>query len=218
MLPTLPDVRDRVLSIVGLVMLVGALVWAIAGGDAEPVGALVVIGLGLVVQDAVVWRFAERDLDVPNDVTLPSAPWGLSVGPAGAIGLTAAVILGIPLLAAACAITLVAALPGLYARFPAGAVPLRVVGHAQRVRLFAERHGVPWGEAISGYVAPVGENGARLVIVTPDGAWAGLMVRQDEADLVGRLARVELHDRTSPEVGRDLATGRRYWATMNQSW
>jgi hypothetical protein len=211
-------VRDRVLSAVGLVTLAGALVWALAGGDAEPVGSLVVIGLGSVIADAIVWRFAERDLDVPGDVTLPSAPWGLVVGPAGALGLATAVILGVPLLAVACAIALIAALPGLYTRFPAGAAPLRVVADADRVRRFAEAHGVSRGGTVAGYVAPVGENGARLVIVAPDSAWASLMVRQRDVDLVARLARVELRDRTSHEVGPDLATGRQYWASMNKSW
>lgn len=217
-LPTLRDVRDRVLSAVGLGTLAGALVWALAGGDAEPVGSLVVIGLGSVIADAIVWRFAERDFDVPGDATLPSAPWGLVVAPAGALGLAAAVILGVPLLAVPCAIALIAALPGLYTRFPAGAVPLRVVADADRVRRFAEAHGVARGGPVTGYVAPVGENGARLVVVAPDSAWASLMVRQQDADLVARLARVELRDRTSAEVGRDLATGGRYWATMNKSW
>lgn len=192
--------------------------WALAGGDAEPVGSLVVIGLGSVIADAIVWRFAERDLDVPDEVTLPSAPWGVVVGPAGVLGLAAAVILGVPLLAAACAIALIAALPGLYTRFPAGAVPLRVVADADRLRRFAEAHGVPRGGTVAGYVAPVGENGARLVVVAPGSVWASLMVRQQDVDLVARLARVELRDRTSPEVGRDLATGGQYWATMNKSW
>ena len=209
--------RDRVLGIVGLVMLVGALVWAIAGGEAEPVGALVVIGLGSAVADAVVWRFAERELDVPEGAALPSAPWGLTVGPAGALGVAAAVIVGAPLLVVVCAITLIAALPGLYTRFPSGALPLRVVGHAVRVRRFAETRGVR-GETLGGYVTPVGENGARLVVVAPDRTWASLMVRQEDAELIAQLARVELRDRTSPEVGRDLATGQRYWGTMNQSW
>jgi hypothetical protein len=211
-------VRDRVLSAVGLATLTGALVWALAGGDAEPVGSLVVIGLGSVIADAIVWRFAVRDLDIPDDVTLPSAPWGLVVGSAGALGLAAAVILGVPLLAVAGAITLIAALPGLYTRFPAGAVPLRVVADSDRVRRFAEAHGVSRGGTVAGYVAPVGENGARLVVVAPDSAWASLMVRQQDVDLVARLARVELRDRTDPEVGRDLATGGQYWTTMNKSW
>ncbi|HEX6335762.1 MAG TPA: hypothetical protein VFZ85_02310 [Jiangellaceae bacterium] len=210
--------RDRVLSAVGLVTLAGASVWALAGGDAEPAGSLVVLGLGWVIADAIVWRFAERDFDVPDEVTLPSAPWGLVVGPAGALGLAAAVILGVPLLAAVCAMALIATLPGLYTRFPAGAVPLRVVADADRVRRFAESNGVPRGGAVAGYVAPVGEDGARLVVVAPDSAWASLMVRQQDVDLVARLARVELRDRTSPEVGRDLATGVHYWATMNKSW
>jgi hypothetical protein len=211
-------VGDRVLGIVGLVTLGGTVVWAIVGGDAEPVGALLIIGLGLVVVDAVIWRFAARSLDVPDGVSLPSPPWGLSVGPAGAVGLVAAVILGVPLLAVVCAIAVVAALPGLYARFPADAVPLRVVGHARRVRRFAEAHGVSRDDPIPGYVTPVGEGGARFVVVAPDRAWAALMVNQDEAELVARLAQVELRDRTSPDVGRTLATGRRYWETMNQSW
>jgi len=199
-------------------MLAGALVWALAGGDAETVGSLVVIGLGSVIADAIVWRFAERDLDVPGDATLPSAPWGLVVGPAGALGLATAVFLGVPLLAVACAIALIAALPGLYTRFPAGALPSRVVADAGRVRWFAEAHGVSRGETVGGYVAPVGESGARLVVVAPDSAWASLMIRQRDVDLVARLARVQLRDRTSPQAGRDLATGGRYWATMNKSW
>jgi hypothetical protein len=199
-------------------MLAGALAWALAGGDAETVGSLVVIGLGSVIADAIVWRFAERDLDVPGDATLPSAPWGLVVGPAGALGLATAVFLGVPLLAVACAIALIAALPGLYTRFPAGALPSRVVADAGRVRWFAEAHGVSRGETVGGYVAPVGESGARLVVVAPDSAWASLMIRQRDVDLVARLARVQLRDRTSPQAGRDLATGGRYWATMNKSW
>jgi hypothetical protein len=178
----------------------------------------VVIGLGSVIADAIVWRFAERDLDVPGDATLPSAPWGLVVGPAGALGLATAVFLGVPLLAVACAIALIAALPGLYTRFPAGALPSRVVADAGRVRWFAEAHGVSRGETVGGYVAPVGESGARLVVVAPDSAWASLMIRQRDVDLVARLARVQLRDRTSPQAGRDLATGGRYWATMNKSW
>lgn len=210
--------RDRVLGAVGLVTLAGALAWALAGGDAEPVGSLVVIGLGSVISDAIVWRFAARDLDVPGDATLPSAPWGLVVGPAGALGLATAVILGVPLLAVACAIALIAALPGLYTRFPAGALPSRVVADAGRVRRFAEAHGVSRGETVRGYVAPVGESGARLVVVAPDSAWASLMIRQHDVDLVAHLARVQLRGRTSPEAGRDLATGAQYWATMNKSW
>ena len=199
-------------------MLAVALVWSIGGGDAEPVGALVVIGLGSVVADATVWRFAERNLDVPDGMILPSPPWGLIAGPAGALGLATAAILGVPLLAIASGLALVAALPGFYARFPAGALPLRVVDHAERVRRFAEAHGAARDGVLVGYVTPVGENGARLVVVAPDRTWASLLVRQKDAELIARLAKVKLHDRTSPEVGRDLATGQRYWATMNQSW
>lgn len=202
----------------GLGALAGALAWAIAGGDAAPVGSLVVLGLGWVLVDAVVWRFAERDFDVPDDVTLPSVPWGLVVGPAGAMGLATAAILGVPLLAVACAVVLIVALPGLYTRFPAGAVPLRVVADVERVRRFAEAHGVPRGGAVAGYVAPLGEDGVRLVVVAPDSSWASLVARQQDADLIARLARIELRDRTSSEVGRDLATGRQYWTAMNRSW
>ncbi len=206
------------LSAVGLFALAGALVWAIGGGEAAPVGALVVIGLGSVIADAIVWRFAERDLDVPDDVTLPSPPWGIVVAPAGALGLASAVVLGVPLLAVVCALPVIAALPGLYARFPAGAVPLRVVGQAQRIRRFAESRGVSKDEAVAGYIAPVGEDWVRFVVVAPDSVWASLMLRQQDVDLVARLARVQLHDRTSPAVGRDLATGRRYWSAMTDSW
>ena len=217
-MPTLRDVRDRVLSTVGLGALAGALAWAIAGGDAVPVGSLVVLGLGWVIADAVVWRFAERDVDVPDDVTLPSAPWGLVIGPAGAMGVATAAFLGVPLLAVACAAVLIVALPGLYARFPSGAVPLRIVADVDRVRRFAEAHGVPRGRAVAGYVAPLGEDGVRLVVVAPDSSWASLVVSQQDADLVARLARVELRDRTSAEAGRDLETGLRYWTAMNKSW
>jgi hypothetical protein len=211
-------VRDRALGIAGVVMLAGAFVWAIAGGDAGPVGALVVIGLGSVLADAVVWRFADRDLDVPSGAVLPSPPWGFLVGPAGALGLAAAAAVGVALLAVAAAVFLVAALPGLYTRFPAGALSLRVVGHAQRVREFGYAHGVELGAPVEGYLTPVGENGARLFVFAPDGAWADLMVRRADAEQVAQLARVQLRDRTSPAIGSDLATGRPYWKVMTSSW
>jgi hypothetical protein len=211
-------VRDRVLGIVGVVMLAGAFIWAIAGGDAGPVGALVVIGLGSVLADAVVWRSADRDLDVPSGAVLPSAPWGFLVGPAGTLGLAAAAVVGVPLLAVAAAVFLIAALPGLSARFPSDALSLRVVGHARRVRDFGYAHGVERGGAVEGYVTPVGENGVRLFVFAPDGAWADLMVRHADAELVAQLARVQLRDRMSPGIGSDLATGRPYWDVMTGSW
>jgi hypothetical protein len=211
-------VRDRAIGLAGLFVVAIAVVWAMAGGGAVVTGALVIVGLLFTVVDAGGWRHADLDLAVPEGERLPSPPWGFIVGPAGGLGLVAALLAGAPLVAVVAATALVAALPGAIARLPATPLPYRVAAQARRLRKFVRAHGAAAGEPVPGYLAPVGESGARLFVFAPDGAWGDLMLRPDEPESVARLAQVELAEATDPNAGRKLHIGPQLWESMNRSW
>lgn len=213
-----PVVRDRVIGLAGLFTVAVAAVWAAMGGAAGIAGALVIVGLLFAIVDAVWWRNVDLDLDVPGDERLPAAPWGFIVGPAGGLGLVAALLADVPPVAIVAGAALVAALPGTVARLPATPLSYRVAAHARRLRKFARAHGAAEGEPVPGYLAPVGESGARLFVFAPDGAWGDLMLRPDEPEGVARLARIELAEATDSNAGRRLHIGPQLWELMNRSW
>lgn len=210
--------RDRVLGLTGLLVIVIAVVWSVLDGPATPVAILTVVGLILAVMDALLWRRSEAGLAVPEGVVLPSAPWGVLVGPAGALGLVAAVLSGAVAVAVASGLAVAAALPGLFRRFPTGALPRRTESYARRVREFAEAHGAERDAAVTGYSAPVGEGGTRLVVVAPDGAWADVVVPVDDATTIATLARVELTASSESSTGRRLRIAAPFWESMTRSW
>lgn len=209
---------DRVLGWAGLVVVVAALIWAVAGGGAVAVGILTVIGLLLTVVDAVIWRSSDPGLAVPDGAQLPSAPWGRIVGPAGAAGLVTAVTVEAIALGVLAGLALAACVPGAVMRSPTGALPRRVVSYARRVRVFAEAHGAEAGGPITGYLAPVGESGARLVVIAPDGQWADVMLSRANAGVVTELAQIELTEPTDSSAGRRLRIGEPFWESMTRSW
>ncbi|MFW5898950.1 MAG: hypothetical protein ACOCUN_00620, partial [Jiangellaceae bacterium] len=151
-------------------------------------------------------------------VVLPSAPWGLLAGPAGALGLVTALAAGEVVLGIGSGLVLAAALPGLARRFPAGAVPLRTVWYARRVREFAEAHGTERGASVTGYSAPVGEGGTRLVVIAPDGAWADVVAPVDDAGTIASLAKVDLAAPTDSSTARRLRIAAPFWESMTRSW
>lgn len=214
----LPGVRERVVGLAGLLVVAVALGWALAGGGAVIVGALVVIGLALTVADAVTWRGADLDLAVPEGERLPAVPWGFVVGPAGALGLVAALVAGALVIAVLAAAAAVASLPGAVARLPRTPLPYRAAAQARRLRQFVQAHGAAEGQPVAGYVAPVGESGSRLFVFAPDGAWGDVMLRPDESESVVALARIDLAEATDPDAGRKLQIGPQLWETMNRSW
>lgn len=210
--------RDRVLGLTGLLVIVVAVVWVVAGGPSTPAVVLTAVGLVLVVMDALIWRRTGPGLAAPEGMVLPSAPWGLLVGPAGALGLAVSIMAGAPAIAVASGLALVASLPGLVRRFPSGAVPWRTASYARRVREFAESHGAERGAAVTGYSAPVGEGGTRLVVIAPDGEWADIVVPVDDAATVAQLAEVELTAPTDSSAGGQLRIGAPFWEAMIRSW
>jgi hypothetical protein len=206
------------ISLTGLFVVAIAVVLALAGGGAVVVGALVVVGLIFTVADAVQWRSVDYDLAVPEGERLPSVPWGFLVGPAGGLGVVAALVAGALPVAVVAGVAALAAVPGALSRLPATPLPYRVAANARRIRRFARDHGVAEGSPVPGYLVPVGESGARLFVLAPDGAWGELMLRPDEPDGVVRLARIELAEPTDPNAGRKLQIGPSLWELMNRSW
>lgn len=206
------------LGLAGLFTIVVAAAWAVAGGPDTPVAILTIVGLILTIMDALIWRRSGHGLAPPEGIVLPSPPWGLLVGPAGALGLVAAAAAGAVAMAVLSGLVFVAALPGLFRRFPSGAVRRRTVSYAVRVRRFVEAHGAKPGAAVTGYSAPVGEGGTRLVVIAPDGAWADLMVPVEEVGTVAALARVELAEPTDSSTSRRLRTATPFWESMMRSW
>ena len=211
---------ERALGLAGVLLTLGALAWAVfADGGAIPVSALAAVGLGLAVVDSVAWRRSgDLDLAVRENERLPAVPWGLLVGPAGALALTSALLAGAFVMAVLAGAAVVAALPGLFARIPSSALTFRATAHARRIRAFVRSHGAAEGDSVPGYLSPVGSVGARLVVFGPDGAWGDLMLRPDEIDEVARLARVELADEHDPSIARELRIGPSLWTVMNRSW
>ncbi len=210
--------RDRLLGLTGLLVIVISVVWAVAADPGTAVAILGILGLILVAMDALIWRNNEPGLPAPEGVVLPSAPWGVLAGPAGALGLVTAVVAGEVALGIASGLALAAALPGLVRRFPAGAVPLRTASYARRVRGFAEAHGAERGASVTGYSAPVGEGGTRLVVIAPDGAWADVVVPVDEAGTIASLAKVDLAAPTDSSAARRLRIAAPFWESMTRSW
>lgn len=210
---------DRLLGFAGLAVVAGAAAWAFGGGTSAPVVTLVVIGLVLAVADAALWRVTGdgSDLDVPQGRRLPGTPWGTLVVVASAVGVVAAVtVQAVP---AAVLVALVggAALAGSFHRPGGRTLPSGQVRTARRLRTFARAHGVEAGQPVEGYLTALGEPGARLLVVAPDGAWADVMLADDAADIAA-LARVELRAPDEPVGAQRLRIGPRSWTRMTDSW
>ncbi|MGH8774680.1 MAG: hypothetical protein ACRDWI_05735 [Jiangellaceae bacterium] len=216
---------DRLLGLGGVAVVLGSAVWASAGGPTAPVVTVVVIGVVLTGADALVWRAADsaegasrHDLAVPEGRRIAGPPWGALVAAALLLGFVAAVLTGAPALAVGSVCLLAATLAGAIRPVRQEQLAPRIVSAARRLRRFARRHGTGQAEHVDGYVTTVGESGARLVVVAPDGSWADLMLTGDDAAVVAVLARVALRDPTDAAAGRGLRTGRQEWARMARSW
>lgn len=116
-------VGDRVLTVVGLVLVVAALGWSAIGGAGVPgaaVGALAVLGLGALAYDAVVWVLDERQpggLVLPPDAPgLPAPAWWAPVGAAGLAVSATGLLAAAPALLVLGVVVVVAALAGLARR------------------------------------------------------------------------------------------------------
>jgi hypothetical protein len=218
-------VYRRLLGLCGVGVVLGAAVWAGAGGPAAPVVTLVVIGTVLAAADAVVWD-AEAgpdgsggsDLAVPAGRRLAPPPWGLTVGAAAGLGVCASFLAGALWAAAASALVLVLAGAALFRPQPERELPARVVATARRLRSFARAHGVSPGEPVGGYLTPVGESGVRMFAVAPDGRWADAMVSAAEAVQIAQLARVDLSDPADPTTGQRVRVDNDLWTAMARSW
>jgi hypothetical protein len=211
-------VQDRLLGFAGVVIVGGAVIWAVAGGATTPVVTLVVIGVVFALADAVVWRQAVGgDLDIPAGQRLPAPPRGLLVLGSSALAVVAARVVDAVLVAGVVGALGVLAL-GTLAR-PGGddVLPSRTVGTARRLRRFVRGHGVEHGQPAAGYLTTTGEPGARLLVVAPDGAWADAVVG-DDATTVTRLARITLQGPDDPAIGQRLRIGPRLWTRMTDSW
>jgi hypothetical protein len=213
-------VGDRLLGLSGVAVVLGAAIWAWAGGSKAPVVTLVVIGLVFTAADALVWATAggagQPDLAVPEHSRLVQPRWGTLVALAAALGIAGTVRAGSAVAAVGAGVVLGVAVSSM--RPPRSDVPAHVISTARRLRRFARAHGAPRGEAADGFVTPVGESGARLVVVAPDGAWADAMVAVgDVADIAG-LARIEVRDRNDPGAARGMRIGRTTWEQMARSW
>jgi hypothetical protein len=218
MLPV--GVGDRLLGLSGVAVVLGAAVWAWAGGSAAPVATLVAIGLVLTAADALVWATVgsagEPDLAVPERSRLAQPRWGTLVALAAALGVAGTVRAGSAATAVGAGVVLGVAVSSM--RPPRSELPAHVVSIARRLRRFARAHGTPRGEAADGYVTPVGESGARLVVVAPDGAWADAMVAVGDVAAIAGLARIEVRDRNDPGAARGMRIGRTTWEQMARSW
>ena len=213
-------VGDRLLGLSGVAVVLGAAIWAWAGGSTAPVVTLVAIGFVLTAADALVWattgRAGEPDLAVPERSRLVQSRWGTLVALAAALGVAATVRAGSAVAAVGAGVVLGVAVSSM--RPPRSEVPARVVSTARRLRRFARAHGTPRGEAADGYVTSVGESGARLVVVAADGAWADAMVAFGDVAAIAGLARIEVRDRNDPGAAQGLRIGRTTWEQMARSW
>jgi len=217
----LPGVRDRVLGLCGVAVVLGAALWALAGGPTASVVTLVVIGLVLAAADALVWRATgpgQNDLTPPEGRRLAGPPWGLLVGPAAALGLGASVVVGAPFAAVGIGLVLAGTLLGVARPAPEAQLPAHIVSTARRLRAFARAHGARRAEPVDGYLTPVGESGTRLLVIAPDGEWAEAMVSGGDAEVIAGLARIELREPTESAAAKRLRIDQADWAQMTRSW
>lgn len=215
-----PLVRDRLLGLAGVAFAAGGMLWAFAGGAAAPVGTLVVIGVVFALADAFVWRATsedEADLDVPTGRRLPPSPWSVLVLVAAGLGVIGALVTGVVPVAVAAGLVGAAAVVVLVR--PRDDVALRpgTVQTARRLRAFVRAHGVEKGQPAEGYLTTLGEPGARLLVIAPDGAWADVMVGDDAATVTG-LARITLREPDDPVMGQKVRIGPGLWTRMTDSW
>jgi hypothetical protein len=201
-------------------MVAAAVFWAVAGGATAPVITLVVIGMVFALADAAVWRTPGddvADLDVPPGRRLPPPPRGMLVLAAAALGVLAALAVGVVPLAAAAALIGVVAFAQLVRPHGDAVLPTRTVNTARRLRAFVRAHGVDKGQSADGYLTAVGESGSRLLVVAPDGAWADAMLGDDASAVIG-LARITLREPGDLLTGRKLRIGPGLWERMTDSW
>lgn len=212
--------RDRLLGLAGVAIVVGAMLWAVAGGAATPVGTLVVIGVVFALADAAVWRVADEngtDLDVPAGRRLPPEPHDVLVLAAVGLGVIATLAAKAVPVAAAVGLVGAAALLGRLRPRGDAVLPPHTVSTARRLRGFVRAHGVDQGQPAEGYATTVGEPGIRLLVIAPDGAWADVMLGEDAAAVIG-LARITLREPGDTATGQRLRIGPGLWARMTDSW
>ena len=211
--------RDRLLGVAGVAVVAGAAAWAFAGAASAPIVTLVVIGLVLTLADAALWRATGdgSDLDVPPGRQLPDQPWGALVVVAAAVGVMATFTVRAGPAAVVTALVGAAALAGSFHRPGGRTLANGQVRTARRLRAFARAHGLEAGQHVEGYLTALGEPGARLLVVAPDGAWADVMLGEDAAE-VAALARVELRRPDDSVAAQRLRIGPRSWTRMTDSW
>jgi hypothetical protein len=214
---------DRSLSWLGLLLLVGAVGWAVASGPLVAVTTLVCVGVVLVTADAFLVRAegsVADDLALPPGAPPPAVAWwpGPLVG--GLLGAAAGVVAGSVVALAAGAVLSVVGLAGVrIARRRRGTVTdPATVRAARRVRAFAAEHGAGRGQEVDGYLVGLGDRWARLVVVGPDGAWGDVVVPAgDGARATSALARVRLVEPDDRRVTTVMRTGLPAWRRMTAS-
>ena len=212
--------RERLLGLAGVAIAGGGVLWAVMGGGPAPVGTLVVIGVVFALADAFVWRAAgkdESDLDVPAGRRLPPPPWSALVLVAAVLGVIGAVVTGVVPVAVAVGLVCAAALAVLLRPQDDAVLRTSTAQTARRLRAFARAHGVEKGQPAEGYLTTLGEPGARLLVIAPDGAWADVMLGDDAVTVI-RLARITLREPDDPATGRKVRIGPGLWTRMTDSW
>jgi len=214
---------DRSLSRLGLLLLVGAVSWALASGPGGAVTTLVCVGAVLVGADAVLVRAEGSladDLAVPPGARPPTAAWWLGPLAGGLLGVAGGVLVGSAVALAAGTVLAVIGLGGVRAaRLRRGTVTdPATVRAARRVRVFAAEHGAGRGQEVDGYLVGLGDRWARLVVVGPDGAWGDVVVPAgDGGRAAAALARVRLVEPDDRRVTTVMRTGFPAWRRMTAS-
>ena len=213
---------DRSLSRLGLLLLVGAAVWALASDHAVAVTTLVCLGSVLVAADAFLVR-AEASLDdlaLPPGAPPPTPAWWPGPLLGGLLGAVAGVLAGsVVALSVGTVLGAVGLAEVRVSRRRRGtATDPATVRAARRVRAFAAEHGAGRGQEVDGYLVGLGDRWARLVVVGPDGAWGDVVVPAgDGACATAALARVRLVEPDDRRVTTAMRTGLPAWRRMTAS-
>lgn len=223
-------------AVLGAALLAVGICWAYADRELDlstAATALLAAGTVLCVgslNGAVGLERRPDGLDVPDGERLPSPHWASPLLLVGLCDLAGGLWSSLPM----AVVGVVLAAAGLVAlgleaqRRPVDdRLDRRTVVAARRALAFARAHGGVGGAAevadedgahavpVQGVVEHVGRGSARLVVVTPDGAYGDVVVRDvEQAQRVAALARIGLQEEFSRELGAAVKVGPYEWERM----
>jgi hypothetical protein len=189
--------------------------------DSTTPALLLVIGVVAAVDATAFLVLAERDPDGlrVGAARLPAPMWWPPLLAAGLVGLVGGLWISVPVAMLGGVVLLAAGVGAvrqlLDSPHEPGPTDRRTVRAARQILGFGHRHTASDHSLVSTVVEPIGQGRVRLVLVAADGTLGDLVVSDEAtARAAAALARADVEDAFSRELGARIRTGPYEWVRM----